>query len=494
MALFQSGSLSKLGSLNIAPFLDTPALPNILAEWASILPLVCHLAGYQRDYQSVGKISLLGRLSIGLFPKLGTLEGAAGMLKRGPEYLDQASGCGSHSHVVWDVLWGSVFPCANGAASALVTAFGIESRKQQPTMMPDSLAERPPAPSEGVNSNPPTPDQSTHAVEQPGPRESGAAVEPTDAEPGNVESANRTTPSASTANAPNAPHFRRYQTLHVLNFSRCSREPTLSSAADALFSSVFVEITTSLLIVALSAVLCLFGAYGSSTIIFCSRVSHTACRFFRLYRPSGYLENNEAHETSYMLLSSHQNASTWYLYVGDRAVVDTLLNKTMIVVPMTNFTCWLRRLLLFNHYIQLLAMTFVAAQKGWDGIILVSVMVLDFVSRWIFEGNNVAGQWMRVEGVKLDVKSYEFTGRTMMLGAIQLLSGSRITSWMDGIITPHPRRNAWLKKISDGLDVDSACGGNSWSCHDRQWIELSSALAIESAKILAIDLGTVQGV
>jgi hypothetical protein len=47
-----------------------PPLPNIVSEWASLIPLAIYLASYRYDHRLVGKIALHGRLSVGIFPKL----------------------------------------------------------------------------------------------------------------------------------------------------------------------------------------------------------------------------------------------------------------------------------------------------------------------------------------------------------------------------------------------------------------------------------------
>jgi hypothetical protein len=49
-----------------------------------------------------------------------------------------------------------------------------------------------------------------------------------------------------------------------------------------------------------------------------------------------------------MLVAIHENASTWYLYSGSRAVVDTLLNKPTIhsiISPLGMVLPWFLRAL-----------------------------------------------------------------------------------------------------------------------------------------------------
>lgn len=60
-----------MGTISAAGYWAVPHLPNIVSEWAGIVPLVAHLASRRYAHHSVGELALLGRLSLGLFPKLG---------------------------------------------------------------------------------------------------------------------------------------------------------------------------------------------------------------------------------------------------------------------------------------------------------------------------------------------------------------------------------------------------------------------------------------
>jgi len=120
MAWFSLNDIANLGSLNIAPFLPTPNIPNIISEWAAVIPLVCHLTSYHRDHQLTDRTALLSRLQVGVFSKLGLLNGIAKLLGSGPDFLDQASTKGRLSRTVWEINWNTVFPCANGVGSTTI--------------------------------------------------------------------------------------------------------------------------------------------------------------------------------------------------------------------------------------------------------------------------------------------------------------------------------------------------------------------------------------
>jgi hypothetical protein len=62
--------------------------------------------------------------------------------------------------------------------------------------------------------------------------------------------------------------------------------------------------------------------------------------------------------------------------------------------------------------------------------------------------------------VRIEAKTFQFGGRTQMLNAIQVLSGSKVTSWMDDIIVPHPRRDAVLKHL-DTIVKDPFAASNT---------------------------------
>ncbi|KAK3395274.1 hypothetical protein B0H63DRAFT_462954 [Podospora didyma] len=284
--------------------------------------------------------------------------------------------------------------------------------------------------------------------------------------------------------------FRRYQTLHVF---KCFRTPTRGGKISCSSkSSLPYYILRSIFAIGVAIFLMLCGAFGTSALLICTAISDMAARLLvAVERPAGYLENTEAAiPTGCMLAAAHQNATEWYLFIGDRAIVDSLLNKTMFWIPDSNTSRLVGYWLQLAHFIQIAAMTFAAGQKGWDGV---SLMVLVAVNR-LFErfsnGNSkLAERWLAHEGVGVDLKSFEFSGRTLMLGAVQLFSGSQTTSWMDDIVTPHPRRDAWLRYLVRGEEPDH----NAWSPGDLARIEMSAKLSIEAARVLRTYLmGTLE--
>lgn len=454
MSIFSSAPESRLGSLGIPSFIPSPPLPNIVAEWTAILPLACHLATQRDDYLTTGDVALLGRLSVGLFPRLGTLSGLSRLLGRGTKYLDHASTRGGSSRTVWDVKWGSVFPCANGAACTAISKCLMSQNTDAPQRMPEKMP----------------------------PKSQGN--EPEKASSQNTSSKRTYNPFRGKFRQKDAKKkhakekaVRRPQILHVYQLYQQPRRRSLRQRIDQLRLSVPGRMVWFPLVLCVAVFFCLLGSYGSAALIVCTSVSELVALGVTIRRPALYLENNENHDAC-MLVASHENAIEWHLYIGDRAVADTLLNKAMFAVPEGNLPNLASRWFWFANLIQFTAMTFVAAQKGWDGVCMVFLLAFHWAFRWSLCGGTLAHGWLEREGVEAKVRSFEFSGRTAMMGAIQVFSGSGITSWMDNILVPHPRREAWLKRLRGERSTDV------FDLHDTKWLEFTTEASFASAEVL----------
>lgn len=223
----------------------------------------------------------------------------------------------------------------------------------------------------------------------------------------------------------------------------------------------------------------LFGCYETFAIVISSTVSKVVAHNVQIHRSSIYLKNNERHH-AWMLVAAHENATEWHLYFGDRGVVDSLLNKQMFIVPTG------RRIKLFAHWfwvahlIQLAAMTFVAAQRGWDGICSLALLVTQvaFDESHGRQHESLAKDWLEAEGIDANVKSFKFSGRFGLIGAVQLFSRSLVTRWMDTILVPHPRREVWLGQLrGDELPKDLPAA-------DASRVQFSSDAAFAGAEVL----------
>ncbi|KAL8971098.1 MAG: hypothetical protein Q9183_001216 [Haloplaca sp. 2 TL-2023] len=309
-----------LGALGLRPFLSVTGIPAILAEWSALLPLVSHLADHDEDHRIIGGLALEGHLTVGLFPKLGYLDGLRRLLQYGSAFLDRANANSVSTYKVWDVNWGSVFNRANGSAMSMVTEYAL--RKQHKAIdMPEDVSMEP----SGFPGKAPLP----------------ASIAP-----------------ASCSQIATKSPFRRYQELHIIRMVRPNQKRSIRGKMVLVLLSRTGKVAYHIFLVGLVVMLCLIGAYGSATMVLNGLISKSMCRILRVKRPSGYLESNENHEAC-MLSAVHENAQNWYLYLGDRGVIDWMLNKTMLAMPSANRlqTYYFR----MAHLLQLLAMTFVAA-------------------------------------------------------------------------------------------------------------------------------------
>ncbi|KAL9005832.1 MAG: hypothetical protein Q9188_001414 [Gyalolechia gomerana] len=233
--------------------------------------------------------------------------------------------------------------------------------------------------------------------------------------------------------------------------------------------------------------LCFLGAFGSAAIVFNGFLSKLVCRLLRTRRPNGYLENNENHEAC-MMSAVHENASTWCLYIGDRGVIDWPLNKTMLATPAATrmHMAYFR----FAHMVQLMAMTFVAAQKGIDGISLVVLLVLNYTLRYLLGRHRTARKWLGAECVSVDAHTFAFSGRTPMIGAIHMMSEARDAAWMETLIVPCPRIAVWLDelKCSAAMQGQLAQRMQTLSPSDRSWVLLNTQLAVQASRLIRREL------
>lgn len=439
-----SGYPTSFGTLGIEAYLSVSNIPAIITEWSALFPLVSHLANQGEDHHMVGELALAGHLTVGLFPKLGYLDGIRRLLQGGSDFFDRANAKSGSSYKVWDVNWGSVFTRANGSAISIITHYALRKHPKAIRMPEEVLAE---------------------------PRKSSGATPAAVPAPG-LQTKIITKPS-----------FRRHQDLHIIRVSRNNHTRTVRGTVLRLMVSRFGDFAYYFVLLGLIVVLCLLGAFGSAAVVFNGLISKLVCRLLRAERPSGYLESNENHEAC-MLSAVHENASTWYLYMGDRGVIDWLLNKTMLATPSASRL----QMVYFRlaHPLQLLAMTFVGAQKGVDGISLVVILVVNYGFQYLFGGHKMARQWLEAEHVSVDAHTFRFTGRTPMVGAIHAISQARDSTWMDTLITPAPRIRVWLDELrcDEGkraqLDIDL----QRLSISDRSWVLLNSQLAIKAGRLI----------
>jgi hypothetical protein len=370
---------------------------------------------------------------------------------------------GSSSRKVWDVKWGGAFPCANGAASGYL-AESLLKHKKTVIKIPESI--------------PPM-----HTILSPLSKEWPTSTK----RPGftilkEACTSSGMPPTIPSTKAPGDPNFRRYQTLHVLYFSKSPRLFSWLSIIDNFLSSPLFVAATFAFKLGIVIVLCLFGIYGTATTLISSSITQIVSRTIKIHRPSGFLSNNENHDAC-MLVATHPNASLWYLFVGDRGAVDSILNKTMVVIPQQRFAAaWLR----IGDMVQLLAMTFAASQRGWDGVCLLALLIISTGVQFRFRDELLARMFCEENGVVMTQESFEFSGRTPMVGAIQQLSGTRPWQWLDDILAPCPRREAWVRILSTtNTDVNLFEEEvRPLTEPDKKWVWMNTILTTRAAGIM----------
>ncbi len=95
-------------------------------------------------------------------------------------------------------------------------------------------------------------------------------------------------------------------------------------------------------------------------------------------------------------------------------------------------------------------------------------------------------QCLETEHVSVDARTFRFSGRTPMIGAVHIIREARDAAWIDTFLAPCPRVKVWLDELKCAtdmkrrLDSDLQCSSSS----DRSWVLLNSQLAIEAARLI----------
>ncbi|KAL4784389.1 hypothetical protein BJX76DRAFT_357121 [Aspergillus varians] len=457
---------SGLGTLSVSTsWLSLPNIPSIFYEWAAILPLAIYLANPEQTHQLIGKASLSDRIQTAPFPKLGVLAHIARLLHEGPDFMDRVNSIGGLRNEIWDANWGSVFPCANGSASRIIAAFAL--RNSETITIPETILEEDTS-------------ESRRSSFETLTKDSGGCS-------GHVT----TKESATLSGSGSKLGFRRYQTLHVLRFNRerNARHPSDMQTAQTVLGLVF-EFTLMLALLVAAVVSLLFGLYGTAVCLLVGILVRISCQLIVLQRTELYLHDNEEGKIDGCMLGAlHQNASTWYLYTGDRGIIDGMLNKPMISgvlpgfgksVPSAVFVYFIQLL----SMLQLAAVTYVAAQKGWDSVGLFSFILISMLLDTLWgRQTGLARDWLQRHRIAIEARTFLFSGRVIMVGAIQAFKQNDVTSWMDGILQCNPRRDAFLTGLS-GPGVKYRAMLAALDEGERKGVERNVALSRQAAQLM----------
>ena len=113
---------------------------------------------------------------------------------------------------------------------------------------------------------------------------------------------------------------------------------------------------------------------------------------------------------------------------------------------------------------------------------------------------------MQREKVGFDGRSFEFTGRTSMIGAVQMISDRRIllkslgnahrnTTWMDTILAPCARRERWTARLLCIATKEEVPSGNlaGLDKSDGQWVEKTTKLSVDAAQCIQSEIASWNG-
>lgn len=150
--------------------------------------------------------------------------------------------------------------------------------------------------------------------------------------------------------------------------------------------------------------------------------------------------------------------------------MDWLLNKTMLTLPSATSTLMNIFAAYFHsaHLLQILAMTYVAAQKGIDGVSLLVLMLGSYGVRLLGGKYQIARQWLDREGVGVEARTFRFSGRMPTVGCVHSLSGAGNAKWMDDLISPSRRREIWPQELN-------AAGEGGWEDKRHEYLDSSDS-------------------
>jgi len=441
--------------------LDTPSwihLPQnihpILVEWAALIPLTVYLANGRSDFELAAEVSLRGSLSVGVIPKLFALGGIAKILRQGEVFFDSANAAGE-TLKVFDVQHGCVFRCYNsGAAAAIAEAAFTGGAEGDPEILEEHLVA--------------WIDKNKEKLEQ-----DFALAQYTEIEEG---------PSAFRKLRDNRKIYGRRQILNVIDVQRqgsyASSGQAPINASRSMGRPRWLWIPEFILTAGGAGVLASTGCMGCAALLLIGAVSRICAFKTKIGRPPTFLQNRESYEGC-MLVAIHDNAAVWTLYRGERGLIDSVLNKPMVAhfrpTKISNFVHgWFR----FAEVLQVVAMTYVAGEKGWDGLMLFILITVAWVLGKLLGYNRHAQNFLRDQGCRVTAFGCEFPGRTELLGAVQLLSTQGKTLWMDSIIAPCDRRAVLLEKLLRDREVKAdpevtarlRASFNQLSPTDKKWV------------------------
>lgn len=121
---------------------------------------------------------------------------------------------------------------------------------------------------------------------------------------------------------------------------------------------------------------------------------------------------------------------------------------------------------------------------------MLALLIISTVVHFRFRHELLVRMFCEENRVAVMQESFEFSGRTAMMGAIQQLSETQSWQWMDDILAPCPRREAWARIVSTGnTNMDSFEDEvRTLTEPDKRWVWVNTILTTRAAGIMRTEI------
>lgn len=117
------------GTAQLTLWAHLPDVPNIVNQWAALVPLTVYLSNMRSNYELAGEVSLRARLSVSMMPKLWELGSIAKLLREKELFLDSVSASGDPLRRTYDHRgWKTVLPPSAQSYLSHTIHMGIKGR------------------------------------------------------------------------------------------------------------------------------------------------------------------------------------------------------------------------------------------------------------------------------------------------------------------------------------------------------------------------------
>jgi hypothetical protein len=174
------------------------------------------------------------------------------------------------------------------------------------------------------------------------------------------------------------------------------------------------------------------------------------------------VQAEQTHWRRGVVVADHFNDTNWYLFFGNNALVNSLLNKPLLradyALPSkhTSFMKFILRVLIAAQWGLILA---ASAMQSWDAIIISCFIIFcASTSTFVFRPHDSAESWLKSNKIGLEKMIVHFSGRRAMLSAMYAIHPNDTFRWVDPILAPSDGRTAWESAlvgfVQRGLEPD----------------------------------------